>query len=339
MSTKNGLPFSNQFERGHSFNWAGKWTAGKYYMNDEYVTDFIVHQNVILVCRKNHQAVTEPQFIYKDGKIIDVDSPFWEFILSPEVQSDTAIQSATFIAKATIEDHIADPTVIIGDPYIKMFFSSGAYLYVPVKDIITQYKVGVPILTQEMYDDLPDCDKPDPYIIVPSESDLTEPGHSNYLNIVFSAIRKLQAEVAKLRNSFQYGIQSYVGTDTAMSEVVDSYKYLNDKEPLWSVESDNLSEIPDATLNLKSSVIIPPLYPQENIEYSGTGMVKINNYVTWTDPETGFLSIGDTKIFLYITSTSLNYDINLRSIDDPDNNLSFNIGRVVQIQNPNSDMN
>lgn len=337
MTTKNGLPFSNQFERGHSFNWAGKWTSGKYYMNDEYVTDFIVHKNVILVCRKNHQAVSEPQFIYQDGKVVDVDSPFWEFIMSPDVEGGTAVQSAVFIPKATLEDYLADHSVIIGDPYIKMFFVSGSFVYVPVKDIITQYKVGVPILTQEMYDDLPDCDKPDPWILIPSETDLTETNRGNYLDLIFSAIRKLQAEVAKLRNSFQYGIQSYVGTDTAMSEIVDSYKYLNDEEPLWSIEEDSLSEIPDATLNFKSSVIIPPLYPQENIEYSGTGVVKINDYVTWTDPETGFLSIGDTKIFLYLTATSLDYDINLKSIDNPEETLSFNIGNATQISSSNSD--
>lgn len=336
MSTKNKLPFSNQFERGKSFNWAGQWKSGTYYFNDEYVTDFIVHRNVVLACRKNHQSLSEPSFIYRNGKVVDVDSPFWEFILSPEVEKGSTAVNAIFIANATEEDVEAEQTVEIGKPYIKLFFSSGAFVYIPAEDLITQYKVGVPMLTQAMYDELPNVDKPDPWILVPSNSDLTSTKKGNYLDIVFSAIRKLQAEVAKLRNSFQYGIQSYVGTDTTMSEIVDSYKYLNDEEPLWSVEEDSLSEIPDATLNFKSTVIIPPLTPTENFEYGGTGVIKINDYVSWNDPETGFLANGDTKIFLYLTCTSLNYDVVLKSIDDEENTISFNIGNVVQISNPNT---
>jgi hypothetical protein len=248
-------------------------------MNDEYVTDFVALNNVVLVCRKNHQATTAPKFIYSEGRIVDVDSPYWEFVLSAETQSETSVISAEFIANATEEDAAADPTVIIGDPYIKMFFSSGAYLYTPVKEIITQYKVGVPILTQEMYDELPDVAKPDPYILIPSETDITEPREANYLQVLFSAIRSLQAEVTKLRNSFNYGIQSYVGRDTTMSEVVDSYKYLNDDEPLWSIEEDSLSEITNASINFKSSIAIPPFTPQENFEYNGEGYAKINDYV------------------------------------------------------------
>lgn len=334
--TKNKLPFSNQFERGHSFNWAGKWTSGKYYMNDEYVTDFVALNNVILVCRKNHQATDTPTFIYSEGKIVDVDSPFWEFVLSAEVESETSVISASFIANATEADVAADPNVILGDPYIKMFFSSGAFLYTPVKDIITQYKVGVPILTQEMYDELPDVAKPDPYILIPSSTDITEPKEANYLQVLFSAICSLQAEVTKLRNSFSYGIQSYVGKDTTMSEVVDSYKYLNDEEPLWSIEEDSLSEITDASINFKSSVTIPPFEPQENFEYAGEGYAKINDYVTWSDTSSAYLTNDDTKILLYLTTTSIDTDVTLADTTGG-SDLRFNISSTAQIGNPNAD--
>jgi hypothetical protein len=88
------------------------------------------------------------------------------------------------------------------------------------------------MLTQAMYDELPAVDKPDPYILIPDESDLSETKAGNYLDILFSAIRKLQAEVARLRNSFNYGIESYTGKDTAMSKVVSEYELQNDEEPL-----------------------------------------------------------------------------------------------------------
>ena len=92
MSTKNKLQFSNQFERGHSFNWAGEWAEGKYYFNDEYVTDFVKYGSCILVCRKSHQSseALRPVIVYSDGIPSDVDSIYWEFIgstLNPNVMT------------------------------------------------------------------------------------------------------------------------------------------------------------------------------------------------------------------------------------------------------------
>lgn len=98
MSTRNPLSYSNQFERGHSFNWAGQWTVGKYYMNDEYVTDFIVYKNAILVCRKTHKATAElePQLVMSGGKSADVNSPYWEFIVSFLDSNPAGIQNVEY---------------------------------------------------------------------------------------------------------------------------------------------------------------------------------------------------------------------------------------------------
>ena len=77
MSTRNPLPFSNQFERGHSFNWAGKWEIGKFYFNDPYVTDFVVYDNnMLLVCRENHESneYNKPIPIYSGDEIVGVES-------------------------------------------------------------------------------------------------------------------------------------------------------------------------------------------------------------------------------------------------------------------------
>jgi hypothetical protein len=91
--------------------------------------------------------------------------------------------------------------------------------------------LGIPILTQEMLDELPVESFPKDYIKIPSESDIVN-DNGDYLNILFSAIRKLQAEVAKLRNSFRYGISSYTGTDVAMSAIVSEYDNIEEDEPL-----------------------------------------------------------------------------------------------------------
>ena len=338
MTTYNKLPYSNQFERGHSFNWAGRWTAGKYYYNNTYVTDFVIHRDMILVCRKDHlsSAELEPIPIVIDGEIKDVQSSHWEFIASPRISNKDSVLSSEFIATATEADKALDPNIIVGDPYIKLLFGDNKYTYIPVQQIIQQYKVGVPMLTTAMYNELPEADKPDPYILIPSETDITEPRDANYLHVLFSAIRKLQAEVAKLRNAFNYGIQSYTGSDTTMSEVVDQYKYRNDEEPLWSIEEDSLSEIPDVTINFKSAVNIPPLVPLTHFEYNGDGVIKINDYVVWSDLDGGFLNNNDTKILLYLTTTDLNIDINLSSIDSSLTK-TFNLSQITNISNTNSE--
>lgn len=84
MSTRNSLPFSNQFERGHSFNWAGQWEEGKHYFNDEYVTDFITFGSCTLACRKNHISTQEnkPKIIFDNNNNtpIGVEGQLWSFV-------------------------------------------------------------------------------------------------------------------------------------------------------------------------------------------------------------------------------------------------------------------
>ena len=349
MTTYNKLPFSNQFERGHSFNWAGHWKEGKYYYNDSYVTDFVVCDDVVMVCRKNHLATSYPSFVYKDGKIIDVDSPFWEFIFWAHSDTEFSVAKGVFIPNATQADKDLDSSVEIGKPYVKLIFDNGAYVYIPVEDIITQYKVGVPVLTQAMYDDLPDVDKPDPWLQIPDETDLTETNAGDYLNILFSAIRKLQAEVTKLRNAFDYGIVSYTGKDTAMSAVVSEYDRTESQEPLWSIEEDELSIVDDATINFKSEKV-PPFTPVNHFQYDANGYVRITDDVQWKDPDTGFAECtSDTKILLYLTNTNLDVAFNLEGMyddsilrvdlstldipiaDDNKYNICFLVSREVQL--------
>jgi len=68
---------------------------------------------------------------------------------------------------------------------------------------------GIPIVTESMEN------KPDKYIIIPDESDLSgsvenktivTTNNGTYIDILFSAIRSLQAEIARLKNTFYYGI-------------------------------------------------------------------------------------------------------------------------------------
>ena len=192
------------------------------------------------------------------------------------------------------------------------------------------------MLTTEMYNELPEADKPDPYILIPSESDVIESTNGNYLDILFSAIRSLQAEVTKLKNSFEYGIQSYVGKDTTMSEVVSEYSSWQDEEPLWSVDEEMLSGLEDINVDFKS-IEFPPFYPQENIVYNANGYAKLTDYVNWDTPDNSYEATGeDTKIFLYLTLTNLDTTIYLQDIYTGDH-FTLNIGSLTNISSSNED--
>lgn len=159
--------------------------------------------------------------------------------------------------------------------------------------------IGLPILTQEMLDELPIESFPKDYIKIPSESDIVN-DNGDYLNILFSAIRKLQAEVSKLRNSFRYGISSYTGTDVAMSKIVSEYDEIQENEPLWSIEEDELSGIDDATIDFEAPFI--PFTSDALIDYDQTGFARINTVAYTTDViKNAYSDIDDTKLFCYIT--------------------------------------
>ena len=178
---------------------------------------------------------------------------------------------------------------------------------------------GIPIFNQTMLDNMET--KPDKYITIPDiNSDLTSSPISNkiepsgtYVDILFSAIRKLQSEVARLKNSFQYGIYSYTGENTAMSQQVQGIQN-PDEEPLWCVEESDLSQL--YTMDIGQS---HDLIPISNVDVSTSGILKISESATWQyDGE----EIEDPKLFLYLTATSLdiqvqlvNYIINLNSLN------------------------
>lgn len=70
--------------RGHSFEWRGAWEEGIYYYNDEFITDFISYNNVVLACNRNHLSSinSEPELIYENGVPVGENSQYWSFVMA-----------------------------------------------------------------------------------------------------------------------------------------------------------------------------------------------------------------------------------------------------------------
>lgn len=198
------------------------------------------------------------------------------------------------------------------DKYYKLE-STGAWTEWTVK------ATGIPIYDQELIDKATQL--PDKYITIANkETDLNNQPFSReikqsgtYVDILFSAIRKLQSEVARLRNAFQYGLCSYTETNTAMSRQVAGITN-PDEEPLWCIEEDDLSLIYSMNIGLGHD-----LTPTNEVSIDTEGILKIDNSATW---KCKYTDIEDPKLFLYLTTTSLNIKINLI------NNYSFNLNNL-----------
>lgn len=97
--------YSSQFERGHSFAWRGKWTAGLTYTCDEFVTDFVTYNNTILVCRKTHVADGDNRPVIVGN---DVQGNLWEIALQNNDSQSAGCCEEMGIRLQGIADNIAD---------------------------------------------------------------------------------------------------------------------------------------------------------------------------------------------------------------------------------------
>ena len=197
---------------------------------------------------------------------------------------------------------------------------------------------GIPIYTEAQVAQMEE--EPEDYISIRDADELQEIPENdtrNYVDILFSAIRSLQSEVAKLRNSMKYGLYSYTGTDTAMSRVMDSYSEIPDEEPLWATEESDLSPIDGAGTELGNRHF---LVPQENVLVLSEDALRISD-ATWNDPLGALGDVEDPKLYFYFTTSSLGLTINfgpslsldLSSLDVPHSsryNILVVVSRKVQ---------
>ena len=148
-------------------------------------------------------------------------------------------------------------------------------------------------------------------------------GNETYLDILFSTIRALQTEVTKLKNAFKYGIESYNGKTTTTSTVISEYE--EEEEPLWAVDENSLAEVPDERFILKLNNA-HTLIPYDAVE-DHSGFLKINEDATFQIDSNTLDEIlyTDNKVFLYLTSNSLDIDFKFVNLNDENDTISMNL--------------
>ena len=166
------------------------------------------------------------------------------------------------------------------------------------------------IYTRASYESLEEEDKPSRYILVP-DSDLTDANaqeveYKNYktsedggvIDILFSAMRALQSKVARLENTFNTGLVSLNENYTAASVVIPSAE-IEEEEPLWAMDPEDLSELTEASLSITSAPDLEPLtnvsYHDDHIEVTGLASKDLSQ---WTD----FEASQEAKQCMYLIS-------------------------------------
>lgn len=116
-------------------------------------------------------------------------------------------------------------------------------------------KYSLPVMTPEMVEEASadsdiDFDESEtPHILVEYDPlNTLEAQGDVYFGLIQDMVRSikaLQAEVARLKNSFEYGIDSYKNTRTAKSTILYEMGDVDSDEPLWAIDTLGLSLVPD----------------------------------------------------------------------------------------------
>ena len=172
---------------------------------------------------------------------------------------------------------------------------------------------GIPIYDDDLFTEMSNAGKlPDKFLTVRNPRDIYKEDISTgdtYLNQIFSAIRTLQAEITKIKNTFKYGLESYQGKQTAMSSVLETYDDVETQEPLWAINENGLSAIDGFEFNFDKSHKLQII--SGNIE-TGNESIKINGHAKYSEPNL-FKNLKDSYLLYFLTLSSLDMKVKLES--------------------------
>lgn len=188
-----------------------------------------------------------------------------DFLTASDIPTKVSefINDAGYLTEKDIEDvkeGLGTVTALVGDPGTESAGPTGIFeeldtLKKNVKGASLSNYI-LPVMTQDMVDaatedsDVDFDGSEDPHIIVEYNPLDTTPRTNDdiYMGLIhdmMGAIRSLQAEVARLRNTFDYGIDSYKNTRTAKSVTLGGMNDVDIDEPLWAIDPGYLSLVSD----------------------------------------------------------------------------------------------
>lgn len=191
-------------------------------------------------------------------------------------------------------------------------------------------KYSLPVMTPEMVADATadsdiDFDESEtPHILVEYDPLKTVEAQGDvYFDLIqdmVKSIRALQAEVARLKNSFDYGIDSYTNTRTAKSTILYDMADVDTSEPLWALDTLGLSLVPDS---VTFNTLLDVNHTFTKIG-AGTIDVSVEGQLTFDDCKGVFsdggdltlYALNDSKLVTYLVTDKPDIKMNLVSLSD-----------------------
>ena len=197
-------------------------------------------------------------------------------------------------------------------------------------------KYSIPVMTPSMMDEAiadPDIEfgDSDECILIDDEHILDDDNpdifYKGIIQDMYRSIIALQAEVTRLRNTFEFGIVSYKNKDTAWGKHRTDTS-VEEEEPLWAVEPGYLTLVDD------NPNFITFLDTNNRFKKKGIGGfidVSVDDQLTFDDCEGVFYDglepdavkenltlyhLGDSKLITYLVTDKPDIKINLISIDN-----------------------
>ena len=256
------------------------------------------------------------------------------------VGSDARVPENWKLASGDTEA-LKDISEVIGNPSSESEEGSG--LFKDIEDIrrdVKKTNFSIPVMSQSMVDEI-DADSDidfdssdDPYIFFDDGASLEGEAEENsvitakngtYLYIMMQTIRALQEEVAMLKNSFEFGIDSYKNETTAKSRVIEEYSDVAAREPLWGIDPGYLSLVPDSqSFNtfLDKGHSFKKLGETGEIKVDVEGQLGFDNCIGRFYDGDGkgndltLYNMKDSKLITYLVTDKPNIKMTLWSLDD-----------------------
>jgi len=201
-------------------------------------------------------------------------------------------------------------------------------------------KYSIPIMTPDMVaaaEADPNIDL-DEYIEIDDSHTIDDDNpdifYKGIIQDMYKSIIALQAEVTRLRNTFEYGIVSYKNRDTAWGKHGREDNETEEEEPLWAVEPGYLTLVDDNP-NFITFLDANNKFKKKGVDESGFIDVSVDDQLTFDNCEAVFYDgleptatkeeltlyhLSDSKLITYLVTNKPDIKISIVPVPEEDDN-------------------
>ena len=292
---------------GRTFNSTKSWYYPYNYLHIDYSNLKVYHKNDIIIVL-NDNVSTTPDYVSVTPVNKDENKLLY----------DVKATDAELFKVSPYADHSIGVVSPASNEDFGYLIVNGKQIGLTYEQYISNAGGGIPIIDKSIYNNLRNSGKlPSKFILINDKNEAyeKEPGSSDtYIDQMFAAIRSLQAEVTKLRNTFKYGMESYQGKQTAMSNIVSADPN-EPEEPMWAITEDSLSVLPEFEFKIGANHPLMNNNEGGTIEYADDKLIVTGK--AYYNETAFFAELNDAYIYFFLTVKNPNVKIRFKNLVNP----------------------